>query len=252
LAGVDFPVDERRLGGIPEAIGFKGKYRIMNDSFAALRAGTDDPFGVVIVAGNGSVVAGRNAEGIEYRSLGLGRLYGDFGSETDISESALTAVAEAFIGLGPPTSLTTMMCEFAGVESVVDLVDGTARGRIDTTLFTPVVIAAAADGDLVARSLLSHAGAMLGATAVHVIRTLRMEHTSFDLVLARHLFDSGELAEAAASCVLPIAPGVRVTRLAVPPVIGAALLAVELAGATPSADARSTLADGLAPALAIR
>ena len=178
LAGVDFPVDERRLGGIPEAIGFKGKYRIMNDSFAAMRAGTDDPFGVVIVAGNGSVVAGRNAEGIEYRSLGLGRLYGDFGSETDISESALTAVAEAFIGLGPPTSLTTMLCEFAGVESVVDLVDGTARGRIDTTLFTPVVIAAAADGDLVARGLLSHAGAMLGATAVHVIRTLRMEHTS--------------------------------------------------------------------------
>jgi N-acetylglucosamine kinase-like BadF-type ATPase len=81
----------------------------MNDSFAALRAGTDDRFGVVIVAGNGSVVAGRNAEGVEYRSLGLGRLYGDFGSETDISESAITAVAEAFTGLGPPTSLTTML-----------------------------------------------------------------------------------------------------------------------------------------------
>jgi N-acetylglucosamine kinase-like BadF-type ATPase len=250
LAGVDFPVDERRLGGIPEAIGLKGRYRIMNDSFAALRAGTDDRFGVVIIAGNGSVVAGRNAEGIEYRSLGLGRLYGDFGSETDISESAITAVAEAFIGLGPPTSLTTMMCEFAGVPSVVDLVDGTARGRIDTTLFTPVVVAASADGDLVARGLLSHAGAMLGATAVHVIRTLRMEHTSFDLVLARHLFDSVELVDAVESCVHPIAPGVRVSRLAVPPVIGAALLAVELAGDTPSRDARSTLSAGLAPALA--
>ena len=100
--------------------------------------------------------------------------------------------------------MTTMLCEFAGVESVVDLVDGTARGRIDTTLFTPVVMAAAADGDLVARGLLSHAGAMLGATAVHVItRTLRMEHTSFDLVLARHLFDSAELGEAVESCVLP-------------------------------------------------
>jgi len=146
LAGVDFPVDEQRLGGIPEMIGLKGRCRIMNDSFAALRAGTDDPYGVVIVAGNGSVVAGRNAEGVEYRSLGLGKLYGDYGSETDISESAITAVAEAFTGLGPPTSLTTMMCEFAGVSSVVDLVDGTARGRIDTTSFTPVVIAASAEG----------------------------------------------------------------------------------------------------------
>ena len=143
-----------------------------------------------------------------------------------------------------------MMCEFAGVPSVVDLVDGTARGRIDTTLFTSVVVAASADGDLVARGLLSHAGAMLGATAVHVIRTLRMEHTSFDLVLARHLFDSVELVDAVESCVHPIAPGVRVSRLAVPPVIGAALLAVELAGDTPSRDARSTLSAGLAPALA--
>ena len=43
LAGVDFPVDERRLAGIPEAIGLRGRCRIMNDSFAALRAGTDRP-----------------------------------------------------------------------------------------------------------------------------------------------------------------------------------------------------------------
>ncbi|MEO8423664.1 MAG: BadF/BadG/BcrA/BcrD ATPase family protein [Actinomycetota bacterium] len=250
LAGVDFPVDEKRLGGIPEAIGLKGRFRIINDSFAALRAGTDDPFGVVIVAGNGSVVAGRNPEGVEYRSLGLGRLYGDFGSETDISESALTAVAEAFIGLGPQTSLTTLLCESAGVSSVVDLVDGTARGRIDTTLFTPVVMAAAAGGDPVARGLLSHAGAMLGASAVHVVRTLHMEQTAFDLVLARHLFDSDELFDAVRSCVHPIAPQARLSRLAVPPVIGAALLAVELAGSTPSSDARSTLAGALAPALA--
>ena len=252
LAGVDFPVDERRLGGIPEAIGLTGRCRIINDSFAALRAGTDDPFGVVIVAGNGSVVAGRNAEGVEYRSLGLGRLFGDYGSETDISESALTAVAEAFVGVGPPTSLTTLMCEFASVASVVDLVDGAARGRIDTTLFTPVVIAAAGGGDQVASGLLSHAGAMLGASAVHVIRTLRMDQTPFDLVLARHLFDSNELTEAVASCVLPVAPSVQISRLAVPPVIGAALLAVELAGNTPSPDARATLAGGLAPALAGR
>ena len=41
LAGVDFPVDERRLAGIPEAIGLGGRCRIVNDSFAALRAGTD-------------------------------------------------------------------------------------------------------------------------------------------------------------------------------------------------------------------
>lgn len=58
LAGVDFPVDEQRLGGIPEALRLGGRIEIMNDAFASFRAGSDRPFGLVVVAGTGSVVAG--------------------------------------------------------------------------------------------------------------------------------------------------------------------------------------------------
>jgi N-acetylglucosamine kinase-like BadF-type ATPase len=251
LAGVDFPVDEQRLAGIPEAIGLGGRCRIVNDSYAALRAGTDQPFGVVVIAGNGSVVAGRNRKGDEYRSLGLGSLYGDFGSETDLSESALKAVAEAFTGRAPQTELTTLMCGAAAVPSVVDLLDGTARGRIDQTQFGSVVFRAAADGDAVARALLAHAGAMLGATAVHVLRTLRMERTAFDLVLAREMFKSGsdELINAVEACVRPAAPDARLNLLAAPPVVGSALMALELAGHAPTPHARSTLTNALATAL---
>jgi N-acetylglucosamine kinase-like BadF-type ATPase len=251
LAGVDFPVDERRLAGIPEAIGLGGRCRIVNDSFAALRAGTDDPFGVVIIAGTGSVVAGRNEKGEEYRSLGLGREYGDFGSETDVSEVAIRAVAEAFTGRGPQTALTALMCEAADVASVVDLLDGTARRRIDVTRFAPLVRTAAAGGDAVARALLAHAGAMLGETAVHIVRTLGMERSAFDLVLARDMFEGGndEVVGALEACVRPVAPGARLNRLAVPPVAGAALMALELSGQTPAPDARSALAKGLAAEL---
>ncbi len=172
LAGVDFPVDERRLAGIPEAIGLRGRCRIVNDSFAALRAGTDLPYGVVIIAGTGSVIAGRNRKGVEYRSLGLGPEFGDYGSESDISEDALRAVADAFTGRGPQTELTRLLCEATGSLTVVDLLDGTARDRIDSTRFAPLVMQAAAAGDPVSRSLLAHAGSMLGATAVHIVRTL--------------------------------------------------------------------------------
>jgi N-acetylglucosamine kinase-like BadF-type ATPase len=251
LAGVDFPVDERRLAGIPEAIGLGGRCRIVNDSFAALRAGTDESFGVTVIAGTGTVVAGRNRKGEEYRSLGLGKEYGDFGSETDVSEVAIRAVAEAFTGRGPQTALTTLMCEAADVASVVDLLDGTARGRIDPTLFASLVRTAAAGGDQVARGLLSHAGAMLGGTAVHIITTLGMERTAFDLVLAREMFNggNGEVVGALEACVRPVAPDARLNRLAIPPVAGAALLALELSGHKPAPDARSTLANGLATAL---
>jgi N-acetylglucosamine kinase-like BadF-type ATPase len=250
LAGVDFPVDERRLAGIPEAIGLRGRCRIVNDSFAALRAGTDQPYGVVIIAGTGSVVSGRNRNGEEYRSLGLGRLYGDFGSQTDVSEMAITAVADAFTGRGPQTALTTLMCAGCGVQSVVDLLDGIARGRIDTSLFSPLVVQAAADDDAVSRALLTQAGTHLGATAVHVLTTLGMERTAFDLVLAREMFFAGdEVVDAVAACVRPVAPEARLERLEIPPVIGSALMAMELAGEMPAPTARSTLADGLAPTL---
>jgi N-acetylglucosamine kinase-like BadF-type ATPase len=251
LAGVDFPVDERRLAGIPEAIGLGGRCRIVNDSYAALRAGTDDSFGVVIIAGNGSVVAGRNQKGDEYRSLGLGALYGEFGSETDLSESALRAVAEAFTGRGPQTELTSLMCEAAEVPSVVDLLDGTARSRIDATRFAPLVMRAATGGDAVARTLLAHAGAMLGGTAVHVLRTLGMERTAFDVVLARGMFNGGggELVDALEACVRPVAPEARLNLLEIPPAVGSCLMALDLAGHRAAPDARSALANALASAL---
>ena len=134
---------------------------------------------------------------------------------------------------------------------VVDLLDGTARARIDATRFGPLVMRAATDGDSVARALLAHAGAMLGATTVHVLLTLGMERTAFDIVLARGMFNGGggELVEALEACVRPVAPDARLNRLEIPPVVGSALMALELVGYTPAPDARSTLADGLATAL---
>jgi N-acetylglucosamine kinase-like BadF-type ATPase len=253
LAGVDFPVDEQRLAGIPEAFGLDARCRIENDGFAALRAGTDQSFGVVVIAGNGSVVAGRNPAGDVYRSLGLGTLYGDFGSETDVSQSAVTAIADAFIGRGPPTVLTERVCAFAGVESVIEFLDGTARARIDTAAFGPIVIAAAEEGDAVAGGLLSRAGTMLGRTTAHVIRTLGLEEIEFEVVLARSMFDTDTslLVDALEGCVRPVAPNARMRRLEAAPVVGSALLAVELAGETPAERSRATLADAVTSALGL-
>jgi N-acetylglucosamine kinase-like BadF-type ATPase len=251
LAGVDFPVDEQRLAGIPEALGLNGRCRIENDAFAALRAGTDQTFGVVVIAGNGSVVAGRNSEGDVYRSLGLGTLYGDFGSETDVSQSAVTAIADAFTGRGPPTVLTERLCAFASVASVVEFLDGTARERIDTAAFGPIVIAAAEEGDAVAGRLLSNAGTMLGRTTAHVIRTLGMEEVEFELVLARSMFETNSslLVDALEGCVRPVASNARLRRLEAAPVVGSAFLAVELAGETPAVGSRASLALAVTAAL---
>jgi N-acetylglucosamine kinase-like BadF-type ATPase len=251
LAGMDFPMDEQRLGGIPPALGLGGRCRMVNDAFGALRAGTDEPFGVVVVGGTGSVVAGRNPDGEEYRTLGLGPILGDPGSATEVSEMAMTAVAYAFTGRGPQTALSELLCAAAGVGSVVELLEGAGRGRIDLSGFAPQVVRAAEEGDGAAESILTRAGEMLGATAAHVIRQLHMGDVAFDLVLDGRMFRStnAALVRSLEECVRPVASGVKLNRLWEPPVVGAALLAFELVHEPTPRDIRTGLTRAVASSL---
>src|SRR5206468_627277 len=154
------------------ALGLTGPISMVNDSGTALRAGTDRPFGVVIVAGTGSVVAGRNPDGEVFRTLGLGPIFGDTGSGTEVSMAGVSAVADAYTGKGPATQLTELLCEQSGSLSVVEFLEATARLRINSTEFAPLVIRAANDGDAAACRILSDAGERHGANAVHVLRRL--------------------------------------------------------------------------------
>lgn len=251
LAGVDFPMDEHLLAGIPSAIGITGPCRIVNDAFASLRAGTDQPGGVVVVAGTGSVVAGRNTAGEEFRTLGMGPLLGDSGSASEVSEAAVTAVANAYTGRGPETELTGLLCERSGVASVVEFLEAASRVRIDTTTFGPEVVLAAEKGDAVARSILTEAGRSLGDTAAHVVRRLGMEGDPFDLVLAGGMFRANTpyLVDGLEAVVRPEAPQVRLRPLEDPPVVGAVLIAIDSTDEVATPGSRKRLADAVATAL---
>jgi N-acetylglucosamine kinase-like BadF-type ATPase len=252
LAGIDFPIDEGRLAGVPAATGLTGEVRLMNDAYAALRAGTPRPYGVVVAAGTGSVVAGRNERGEQARTLGLGPTFGDTGSASEVSEAGVTAVAYAHLGRGPATRLTDLMIAEARAGSVEDFLEGAARLRIDPSCFAPVVVQAAAAGDEAACGVLARAGEALGDTAVHVIRSLGMQESQFDLVLAGGLLRAGSrlLLDALEQTVEAAAPGAVPRVLDTPPVVGSTLLALELAGSSADGAVRDRLS-GSARALIV-
>jgi N-acetylglucosamine kinase-like BadF-type ATPase len=162
-------------------------------------------------------------------------------------------VADAYTGRGPETVLTARLCEAAGVDSVVDFLEGAGRFRVDTVVFAPVVVRAAESGDAVAQGILGHAGRMLGATAAHVVRTLAMEELAFDLVCAGGLLRSGnrDLVGALSSTVTEAAPEASILFLSDPPVLGSALLALEAAGHPPGPAVRTSLADATSEALGL-
>jgi hypothetical protein len=72
--------------------------------------------------------------------------------------------------------------------------------------------------------------------SLSVIRQPGLQSTEFDLVMAGSFYrGSPMIAEALAAQVLPEAPGARLTRLEASPVLGGALLGMEVAGCSPQA-----------------
>ncbi|PYR09912.1 MAG: hypothetical protein DMF99_13635 [Acidobacteria bacterium] len=63
IAGVDREDEARTVRAIMRRIGYKSRVLVVNDALIALVAGAQDAPGIVIIAGTGSIVYGRNAAG---------------------------------------------------------------------------------------------------------------------------------------------------------------------------------------------
>ncbi len=249
LAGLDWPADERRMVAAIEPLGIRGPPRVVNDAFVALRAGCPQPWGIVVISGTGAIVAGRDPAGTEFRTLGLGRVFGDFGSEFDVSELAVRAVADAHVGRGPSTMLSQLLSARTGVDTVEELLERISRADTrlrspEVTNMAPLVLEATEAGDLVARQILEQIGHALGESAGYVAGHLGMQDLDFQVVLAGNLFRTPNryLLDELELGVRRTAPMASLTILEAPPVVGAVLMALELA--TP------TIVPGAATALA--
>jgi len=250
LAGLDWPSDEARLRPLVDELGLSGPSVLVNDTFVALRAGAREPWGVVIVAGTGTTVAGRNRRGEMARTPGLGYPFDDWGSAPDLAQAALHAVARAYTGRGPATALSNRLVRLVGAADVVDLLEGVSRWRYNLFPLVADVVQAlmeeADGGDGAAREIVLRAGRELGGGAVVVIRRLGMEDEEFDLVLAGGLFRSANalLLDALRGTVQAVAPGARLVRLEVPPVVGGVLLAMDAVGWAVTSEVRRRLEEG--------
>jgi N-acetylglucosamine kinase-like BadF-type ATPase len=232
LAGLDWDPDRPMLGALLDPLGLAGPRRLENDSFIALRAGASRPFGVVVIAGTGHVAAGRDPAGRTVRTLGLGPMYGDFGSATDVAEEAVRAVADAYTGRGPATSLSRLLPPLAGCASAEQLLQRLSRGLVPLPEAAPLVLQEAEAGDPACRQIVLHAGASLGESAAVVARRLGLGGQRFELVLAGGLFRSRNrlLEGALVDTMARQAPQAVPVHLTCRPVVGAALDALDLAG----------------------
>jgi N-acetylglucosamine kinase-like BadF-type ATPase len=249
LAGADTPADVRALGAALRSRGFARQDLLRNDPDAALRAGTDRGWGVIVICGQGVAAAGRAPDGRTARLAALGPISGDWGGGTDVGWAGIAAAVRARDGRGPTTTLAERVPAYFGVRTPAAMTNAFYRGRIDETRvaeLSPVVFAAAAFGDAVAQTIVDRLADEVVAMAGAMIRRLRLGRLDPDVVLGGGVFRTEEAGfhDRIRSGVAGIAPAAHVVPLLVPPVAGAALLGLDALGVHGVGDVvRAALAD---------
>ncbi len=245
LAGADYPEDVRLLArGIQEQH-LAREVVILNDTFGALRAGTQRPWGLVLICGHGINAAGVAPDGRSARFDAVGEYAGDWGGGGGIGHAAISAAIRGRDGRGPRTALERLVPAAFRVASPAALTKAFYLGRIGEERvqdLSPVVFEAAAH-DAVSRQIIDRLADELVAMARALARRLRLTRLDPEVVLAGGVFKTADAAFHARveQGIRAAVPNAQLIRLAAPPVLGAALLGLDrLAGGTldPRAAAR--------------
>src|SRR5919202_847998 len=182
IAGVDREDEEKTVRAIMRRIGHKSRVLVVNDALIALVAGARDAAGIVIVAGTGSIVYGRNSSGESARAGGWGHMIGDEGSGYWIGREALAAGMRAARGRGPSKRLTVEILEhfeMTDVSRLPRIVYDREVPRMSVAALGPIVEHAAEQGDAVATRILERAAEELIQAALSVVTRLEMRGDAF-------------------------------------------------------------------------
>jgi N-acetylglucosamine kinase-like BadF-type ATPase len=254
LAGADFRADLRLLGDRLRAARLARRDLVLNDTFGALRAGTHRPWGVVLICGQGTNAAAVAPDGRSARFLAIGPVSGDWGGGGDVGGAGLAAAVRARDGRGPRTSLERSVPAHFGLARP----EAVSRALYDRRIaenrigeLSPVVFAAAGEGDPVAREIVDRLADELATMAIALIRRLHLTRLDPEVVLAGGVFraDDADFYRRIEGSIRRVASRARTVRLTAPPVLGAALLGLDRragGSADPEVEARIRAAfDGL-------
>jgi N-acetylglucosamine kinase-like BadF-type ATPase len=246
LAGADYPRDVRLLRDAFGPIGGAAETLILNDTFAALRAGATRPWGIALVCGQGINAAAVGEDGRRVRFAGVGDIAGDWGGASSVGMAGLAAAVRARDGRGPRTELERTIPRAVGLARPESVTYAYYTGRLDEARvgeLAPSVFAAAIGGDAVARAIVDRLADELATMAIALARRAHLVRRDPEVVLAGSVFRTEDAAfhERLATTIRATIRGARIRRLAAPPVVGAALIGLDqLAGGTadPAAEAR--------------
>lgn len=223
LCGADLPSDIEALSDEVARQPWVRTASVENDTFALLRAGTDDADAIAVICGSGINCVGRSGDRVaRYPSLGWES--GDWGGGHMLSREALFLAARAADGRGEPTAIADAIGDVAAYGEDVHY----RRRPLD---LAPLVLRAAADGDPIAVGLVERQAEEVALLVRRALRDLTIGAATV-VVGGGLVREQGLLHDEIVA---------RVGEIVIPedaPVVGAALAALDAAGAPPEAGER--------------
>ena len=238
MAGVDFPREEERLAGLVSGHAWATATTVVNDTFAVLRAGTEQGYGVAVVCGAGINCVGVAPDGRHVRFPALGAITGDWGGGFDVGLAAVSKAARSFDGRGAKTTLEQAVPAHFGLETPYELAEAIHGDEIPErrVLELARVVFAEAEHDEVAAAIVDQLAAEVVALAGAAITRLGLDGSEVEVLLGGGLLQ-GENSRVVERIRAGL-PGVSVRVTGAPPIVGAALLALDELGADEEARKR--------------
>jgi len=198
---------------------------VVGDMVIALEAGFGSGAGIIAIAGTGSIVYGRDADGHTVRAGGWGFAVSDEGSGHWIGRCAVSAILHAY-DEGKECRLTAGLLHAWNLDTLEELVQtANSPPAAGFPRLFPVVLRAASEGDPLAQALLADAGSELEKLAALVIR--RLPHPPYaPVAMTGSVFrQSADVRQVFYNGLKASFPGVEIRSELVDPVEGALALA---------------------------
>ena len=231
--GADWEDEYELLRAAVQQLGIAEQVVIVNDSIAALRGGTEQSYGAILVAGSGANCAVLAPDGCQF----IYHYYhdNDLQGGSALGRAALNAIYRAETGRPPQTSLREQVLSLFDLPDVDALMRASVEGKFPENRvldIAPLIFEEAQNGDEAAIKIVSHFGAGCAELLVNGINRLGMAELEVEIVLSGGIFkaESRLLRKILSRDTTKAVPRAKFVEARYEPVVGAALLALKQQG----------------------
>jgi glucosamine kinase len=207
--------------------------RVVSDATTAYEGASLGQPGVLVISGTGSFIVGRSETGRSAHVGGWGHLLGDEGSAYWIAREAVRASIAAAEGRGPSTSLGPWVSQWFQVKALSEIIPILHNPSFPKERLASLThfLAQQSGSDEVFREICRRAGRELAAQALAVIRNIEISLRPIPLYLIGGVVENDALVRRSLLDALNETIPVNALRTQLPPVLGAAALALKASGA---------------------